>query len=81
MAKRRAPKGRISFKPSATVSKALKEMQKAGRKVRVVGRVSGGVLQLNQAALAEVARKYPRANMAFVALNAPFKTRALTGSL
>lgn len=80
MAKRRAPKGRISFKPSGAVNKVLDEAKKTVSTVKVVGRVRGGVLQIDQRALAQVARK-AKAGVSFVALNAPFKTRALTGSL
>ena len=43
-----------------------------GRQVQVVGRVRNGVLEINQASLEEFARKFPNANMTFVAVNAPF---------
>jgi len=39
------------------------------------------VLEINQAAIADVARKARSRKVAFVALNAPFKTRAIVGSL
>ena len=43
-----------------------------GRSVQVVGRVRNGVLEIDQASLEEFARKFPNANMTFVAVNAPF---------
>ena len=43
-----------------------------GRAVHVIGRVRNGVLEVDQASLEEFARKFPNANMTFVAVNAPF---------
>jgi len=45
------------------------------RSVQVVGRVRNGVLEIDQASLEEFARKFPNANMTFVAVNAPFDPR------
>jgi hypothetical protein len=81
MAKRRARRSRISFKPSPKVRKALKQAEATVGTVRVVGRIRAGVLEIDQAAVADVARKARTAKVAFVALNAPFKTRAIIGSL
>lgn len=84
MAKRRArrrARRRISFKPSPEVAKALEQMAADGRKVRVVGRVKGGLVEISSEEIAEVVRRHPKSNIAFVALNAPFKTKALTHSL
>lgn len=81
MAKARKRRGRISFKPSPKVQQALDNMEKEGRKVRVVGQVRRGKVEMDPAELAEVTKKFPKSNIAFVALNAPFKTKALTGLL
>jgi hypothetical protein len=43
---------------------------------RVVGRVKGGRLQIDKRELARVLANLPKAEIAFVALNAPFKTTA-----
>jgi hypothetical protein len=42
------------------------------RRVEVVGRVVDGRIELDQASLAEFARKFPDANITFLAVNAPF---------
>lgn len=55
--------------PSA---EAIARLQKEGRKVLLVGRVKNGKVELDQSRLDDMARKYPNANMAFVAVNAPF---------
>jgi hypothetical protein len=74
-------KGKISFKVSTKVSKALKQMASEGRKVRVVGQVKkGGVVEIDYKGLAELSKKFPKSTIAFVALNAPFKTKALAES-
>jgi hypothetical protein len=73
-------RGRISFKPSQKVRKALDKMAADGRKVRVVGRVKAGLVEIDSKEIAAFVKKYPRANISFVALNAPFKTRALSNS-
>ncbi len=81
MAKRRARQGRISFAVSPRERKALEQARKNVRTVQVVGRIRAGVLEINQAAIADVARKARSRKVAFVALNAPFKTRAIIGAL
>ena len=48
-----------------------------GRPVQVVGRVRNGVLEIDQRSLDEFARKFPNANMTFVAVNAPFDPEPL----
>ena len=48
-----------------------------GRPVQVVGRVRNGVLEIDQRSLDEFARKFPNANMTFVAVNAPFDPKPL----
>jgi hypothetical protein len=42
------------------------------RKVEVVGRVVEGRIELDQTSLAEFAKKFPDANITFLAVNAPF---------
>jgi hypothetical protein len=73
-------KDKISFKVSPKVSKALKRMASEGRKVRVVGQVKKGVVEIDYKGLAELSRKFPKSTIAFVALNAPFKTKVLAES-
>ena len=71
---------KAAAKPSASALKGLSGTCKAdtaalvekGRSVQVVGRVRKGVLEIDQASLQEFARKFPNANMTFVAVNAPF---------
>jgi hypothetical protein len=74
-------KGRVSFKVSRKVAKALDQMATEGRKVRVVGQVKKGLVEIDYKGLAELSRKFPKSTIAFVALNAPFKTRTLIDSL
>jgi hypothetical protein len=65
----------ISFQVPKEVQKSLKKIKADGRKVvQVVGKIQNGKLQIAQKSLAEIARKYPNANISFVAVNAPFKT-------
>jgi|GEM_PF-2707672 hypothetical protein len=72
-------------KDSATALKGLTGTCKAdnaalvekGRAVQVVGRVRNGVLEIDQRSLDEFARKFPNANMTFVAVNAPFDPKPL----
>ncbi len=68
----------ISFRVPKPVQKSLAKMQKEdGREiVQVVGKIQNGKLEIAQEALAEIARKYPSANISFVAVNAPFKASA-----
>lgn len=74
-------KGKISFKVSPKVSKALRQMASEGRKVRVVGQVKkGGIVEINYKELAELSKKFPNSTISFVALNAPFKTKVLVES-
>lgn len=63
-------KGTASLKP-ATVT-ALNELEKQGRPVQVIGRLRNGKLEIDQASLEEATRRFPNANWAFVAMNAPF---------
>jgi hypothetical protein len=48
------------------------ELVQKGRAVQVVGRVKNGKLEIDQRNVEEFARKFPSANMTFVAVNAPF---------
>jgi hypothetical protein len=65
----------ISFRVPKEVAKSLKKMEADGRKVvKVVGKIQNGKLEIAQESLAEIARKFPSANISFVAVNAPFKT-------
>jgi hypothetical protein len=51
---------------------ALSNLAAQGRHVRVLGKVSDGKVIFDQASLDEFAATYPDAEMAFVAVNAPF---------
>lgn len=51
---------------------ALANIAAQGRHVQVLGKVSGGKVIFDQASLDEFAQTYPDAEMAFVAVNAPF---------
>jgi|SRR5215213_3540053 hypothetical protein len=51
---------------------ALSNIASQGRRVQVLGKVSGGKVIFDQASLDEFAQTYPDAEMAFVAVNAPF---------
>jgi hypothetical protein len=51
---------------------AAATLARDGRRVRVLGRVVDGKIEFDQASLEEFARKYPDANMTFLAVNAPF---------
>lgn len=74
-------KGRISFKPSPKVEEVLKYARAKKRKVvQVFGQVKQGKLEIDYKALAKFSKGYKK-NISFIALNAPFKTKALTGSL
>jgi len=65
----------ISFQVPREVKKSLKKMKADGRKVvQVVGKIQNGKLEIAQKSLAEIARKFPSANISFVAVNAPFKS-------
>jgi hypothetical protein len=74
-------KRRISFKVSPAVAKALKEMAAEGRKVKVLGEVKHGKLEIDYTELAAFRRRFPKSTLSFVALNAPFKTKGLSDSL
>lgn len=69
-----ARKRSVSFKVPPKVAKSLKKMKADGRKVvTVVGKIQNGRLEIAQSTLSQIARKYPSANISFVAVNAPFK--------
>jgi hypothetical protein len=78
---RRAKTGkrRLAGTMSGNVRQALSRLRTQGRTVRVVGGVVNGKVVLDRGQLSAVA-KIPDCRIAFVALNAPFKTRALTGA-
>lgn len=42
------------------------------RRVEIVGRVVEGRIELDQSSLAEFSRRFPDANITFLAVNAPF---------
>jgi len=52
--------------------KALTDLEAQGRPVHVVGRIKNGKLEIDQSSLEEATRRFPNANWAFVAMNAPF---------
>lgn len=51
---------------------SVQKMAAEGRSVQVIGRVKNGKVIFDQASLDQFARMYPNADMAFVAVNAPF---------
>jgi hypothetical protein len=51
---------------------SVNKMAAEGRTVRVIGRIRDGKVIFDQANLEQFARAYPQADMAFVAVNAPF---------
>lgn len=59
---------------------ALADLAKEGRRVQVIGRVRNGKLEIDPSSLDEFARKFPGANMTFVAVNAPFDPVPYTGN-
>lgn len=61
-----------AVKVSKAVAQSIKQLQADGRKVQVLGRVQGGKLEIDQASLAELLKKFPDAKLSFVAVNAPF---------
>lgn len=62
----------VSFKVSKAVEESLKKIGTDGRKVQVVGQMKGGKLEIDSNAIAELNRRFPRAQLSFVAVNAPF---------
>jgi hypothetical protein len=78
---RRVRKGQISFEISTYVDQALKDLKAAGRKVVVLGTVKKGKVQIASQSFDDLSRMLPRSNFGFIALNAPFKTRAVTSAL
>jgi len=77
---KRARRGAISFRVSPQIQRAIDTARKQGRVV-IVGEVRGGRIEMSPQGLAaatSIARRLPRSQVAFVALNAPFKTKALT---
>ncbi len=56
----------------AATAAALNDLEKQGRPVHVIGRLKNGKLEIDQASLEEATRRFPNANWAFVAMNAPF---------
>jgi hypothetical protein len=60
------------------VAESLQKMVTDGRTVKVVGRVKNGKLEIDPASLAELNKTSPHANLSFVAVNAPFKTKEST---
>jgi len=56
----------------AQTVEALQKLEEAGRPVHVIGRIKNGKLEIDQASLEEATKRFPNANWAFVAMNAPF---------
>jgi hypothetical protein len=54
------------------VKPALTGLVQEGQAVQVVGRVRNGKLEIDPSSLKEFKRKFPNANITFVAVNAPF---------
>jgi hypothetical protein len=88
MSRRRGGRSRgaaISFKVPAKIKRALAKARTEVKTAVIVGKVRAGNLELEPTQLAKVTRRRKGAQAAaqilFVALNAPFKTKALTGSL
>lgn len=52
--------------------RALTDLEEQGRPVHVIGRLKNGKLEIDQSSLEEATRRFPNANWAFVAMNAPF---------
>lgn len=68
--------------PDAAELRATAERAVAHRTgVVLSGRVVNGKVELDQATVTEIARKFPGANVSFVAVNAPFdpKSRPIVG--
>jgi hypothetical protein len=51
---------------------AVATLEASGRRVQIIGRFVDGRLELDQDSLNEMTKKFPNADMAFVAVNAPF---------
>jgi flagellar capping protein FliD len=51
---------------------AVEKMSEEGLKIAVLGRVKDGKLEIDQKALQKMLKRFPDANMSFVAVNAPF---------
>ncbi|HXA16685.1 MAG TPA: hypothetical protein VN380_06830 [Thermoanaerobaculia bacterium] len=67
-----AAKAALKGKISGPCLEAVAQMAAEGRNVQVVGRVRNGKVEFDQESLTTFARKFPNANMTFVAVNAPF---------
>lgn len=80
-AKRGTAKRRISFKVSRKAQKALDSLTAEKHKFRVIGKVKGGKLEIDNDELRDFTKRMAKTDVSFVALNAPFKTRALIGSV
>jgi hypothetical protein len=61
-----------STKKIPTVKEMVRGLEDSGLKVQVVGSIRNGQLQIEQASLQELQKKFPNAKMTFVAVNAPF---------
>jgi hypothetical protein len=78
---------RISFRVSTKIRRALAKARTVVNTAVVVGEVQNGKLKINRKRLATVTGRPRKKSLeaapqiVFVALNAPFKTKALTGSL
>jgi hypothetical protein len=62
--------------PTGACAIAAGKIKAEGRTVQVIGRVRNGKVIFDQASLEDFARAFPEADMAFVALNAPFDPKS-----
>jgi hypothetical protein len=63
---------------SKTTRVTVADLQDQGRRVQVIGRMVNGKVELDHASLNEMAKKFPNAEMAFVAVNAPFDPNSVS---
>jgi hypothetical protein len=89
MARGRRGRGRntqsgISFNVPSNIRRAVAAAKKEVRTVVIVGKVRAGNLEIQPAQLARVTKRgktKARREIIFLAVNAPFKTKALTAAL
>ena len=61
----------------AAVKEALNTLEKSRSGIVLTGRVQDGKVILDEDSLKEIAEKFPRADISFVAVNAPFDPLSL----
>jgi hypothetical protein len=62
----------MSGPAEARLKDTVGKLEKDGVKVQVIGRMVDGKMQLDPKSVEEMSRKFPNAEFAFVAVNAPF---------